>query len=136
MFFNPTYGIIGILSYPYWFFFEMMAPLIEFFGFIAFIIMACLNMVDWNIFVALLVFIISFGYMYSAFAAYIEVTTYNQYRRRSDMAKLLLVGISEPFYFHPFGVWSAIKGYVDLIRKKNSWGEMTRQGFGPTATKK
>ncbi|RYD55439.1 MAG: glycosyltransferase family 2 protein [Sphingobacteriales bacterium] len=136
MFFNPTYGVLGLVSYPYWFFFEMLAPLIEFFGFIAFLIMAIIGMVDWNIFIALLVFIVCFGYMYSAFAAYIEVTTYNQYRRRTDMAKLLLTGLTEPFYFHPFGVWAAIKGYLDIIRKKNSWGEMTRQGFGPTTAKK
>jgi hypothetical protein len=95
-----------------------------------------MGMISWKIFIALLVFIITFGYMYSAFAAFMEVITYNQYRRRTDMMKLLLTALTEPFYFHPFGVWSAIKGYYDLIRKKNSWGEMTRTGFGtPTAKK-
>jgi hypothetical protein len=126
-----------MLSYPYWFFFEMLAPLIEFFGMIAFIAMAFFGVIDWRIFVAMMVFIITFGYMYSAFAALIEVVTYNQYRRRTDMMKLLLTALTEPFYFHPFGVWAAIKGYVDLIRKKKSWGEMTRTGFGtPTAAAK
>jgi hypothetical protein len=57
------------------------------------------------------------------------------YRRRTDMLKLLLTALTEPFFFHPFVVWSAIKGYIDIIRKKNSWGEMTRQGFGPAAAK-
>jgi cellulose synthase/poly-beta-1,6-N-acetylglucosamine synthase-like glycosyltransferase len=134
MFFNPKYGLLGMVSYPYWFFFEMLAPLIEFFGMIAFLLMVCLQVIDWRIFVALLVFTITFGYMYSAFAALMEVVTFNQYRRRTDMMKLLLTALTEPFYFHPFGVWSAIKGYIDLIRKKKSWGEMTRQGFGPAAT--
>ncbi|WP_276134910.1 glycosyltransferase family 2 protein [Polluticoccus soli] len=133
MFFNPKYGLLGMLSYPYWFFFEMLAPLIEFFGTIAFLIMVYLQIIDWQIFIALLVFIISFGYMYSSFAALMEVITFNQYRRRTDMMKLLLTGMTEPFYFHPFGVWAGIKGYIDLIRKKKSWGEMTRQGFGPAA---
>jgi cellulose synthase/poly-beta-1,6-N-acetylglucosamine synthase-like glycosyltransferase len=135
MFFNPKYGLLGMLSYPYWFFFEMLAPLIEFFGMIVFIVMAILGMVSWHIFFALLVFIICFGYMYSSFAAFMEVVTYNQYHRRTDMMKLLLTALTEPFYFHPFGVWSAIKGYVDLIRKKKSWGEMTRQGFGQAPKK-
>lgn len=137
MFFNPKYGLLGMLSYPYWFFFEMVAPLIEFFGMFAFLIMVYLQIIDWQLFVAFMVFIISFGYMYSAFSALIEVVTYNQYRRRTDMMKLLLTALTEPFYFHPFGVWAAIKGYVDLIRKKKSWGEMTRTGFGtPTAAAK
>jgi hypothetical protein len=40
-----------------------------------------------------------------------------------------MTGLTEPFYYHPFVVWSAIKGYLDLIKKKKGWGEMTRQGF-------
>lgn len=136
LFFNPRYGIMGMLSYPFWFFFEMLAPLIEFFGMAVFILMAILGLINWHTFLALLAFIISFGYVFSAFAAYMEVNTFNMYRRKTEMAKLLLTALTEPFYFHPFVVWAAIKGYVDIIRKKNSWGEMTRQGFGPTPQKK
>jgi cellulose synthase/poly-beta-1,6-N-acetylglucosamine synthase-like glycosyltransferase len=130
MFFNPKYRLLGMLSYPYWFFFEMLAPGIEFIGMIAFLVMALFNFINWHLFVALLLFVITFGYTYSAFAAYMEVTTYNMYRRRTDMMKLLLTGLTEPFVFHPFVVWAAVKGYIDIIRKKKSWGEMTRQGFG------
>lgn len=130
MFFNPRYKVLGMLSYPYWFFFEMLAPGIEFFGLIAFALMVLFNIVNWHLFVALLLFVITFGYTYSAFAAFMEVTTYNMYRRRTDMMKLLLTGLTEPFIFHPFVVWAAVKGYIDIIRKKKSWGEMTRQGFG------
>ena len=136
MFFNPKYGLLGMLSYPYWFFFEMLAPLIEFFGMIVFIILTIFGLINWDMFFALLIFIISFGYLYSAFAAYMEVTTYNMYRRRTDMMRLLFTALTEPFIFHPFVVWSAIKGYIDIIRKKKSWGEMTRQGFGSPAPKK
>ncbi|MES2701256.1 MAG: glycosyltransferase [Bacteroidota bacterium] len=136
LFFNPRYHVMGMISYPFWFFFEMLAPLIEFFGMIVFLIMSLLGMINWHSFLALLAFIVSFGYLYSAFAAYMEVLTFNMYRRRSEMARLLLTALTEPFYFHPFVVWSAIKGYVDLIRKKNSWGEMTRTGLGGAPPKK
>lgn len=136
LFMNPKYGIMGMLSYPFWFFFEMMAPLIEFFGMIVFFILCLFGMVNWHSFIALLAFIVSFGYVFSSFAAYMEVATYNMYRRRTEMMRLLLTALTEPFYFHPFVVWAAIKGYWDYIRKKKAWGEMTRQGFGPTAAKK
>ncbi|HWB26294.1 MAG TPA: glycosyltransferase [Chitinophagaceae bacterium] len=129
MFFNPRYNLLGMISYPYWFFFEMMAPLIEFFGFIAFLIMAILGMIAWKIFFALLLFIICFGYLYSAFGIYMEVITYNQYKRKREIARLALTALTEPFIFHPFVVWAAIKGYWDKLRKNSNWGEMTRQGF-------
>ena len=32
LFFNPKYGVLGMLSHPFWFFFEWLAPIIEFLG--------------------------------------------------------------------------------------------------------
>ena len=82
LFFNPRYGLLGTVSYPYWFFFEMLAPLIEFFGFIAFLVLALLGKVVWSFFFALLFFVISFSFLYSSFAIFMEVVTYNQYKKK------------------------------------------------------
>lgn len=129
MFFNPKYGLLGMLSYPYWFFFEFLAPIIEFVGMVGFIIFAVLGLVAWKFFFALLMFVFSFGFLYSVFAILMEVLTYNQYKSAKDIFRLILTAFIEPLIFHPFVVWSAVKGNIDLIRKKNAWGEMTRQGF-------
>lgn len=134
MFFNPKYGFLGMISYPYWFFFEFLAPIIEFFGFIFFLISAFLGLTNWRFFLGLLVVVFTFGFLYSVFAILMEVLTYNQYKRRKDILKLVLTAFIEPFIFHPFVVWSAVNGNIDLLRKKNAWGEMTRKGF--TAPKK
>jgi biofilm PGA synthesis N-glycosyltransferase PgaC len=87
-------------------------------------------MVDWSSFICLFGFVFSFGFMYSIFAVLMEVITYNQYNGRKDIFRLLLAAFLEPFIFHPFVVWSAIKGNIDILQDKKSWGEMTRQGFG------
>ncbi|MBO9596171.1 MAG: glycosyltransferase family 2 protein [Niabella sp.] len=129
MFFNPRYRLLGMVSYPYWFFFELLAPVIEFLGFIAFLVMVFAGLVDWELFFALFAVVIGFNYLYSVFAVYMEVKTYNQYRRRTDIAKLLLTSLSEPFNFHPFVVWSSIRGLVDILRNQHSWGDMAREGF-------
>jgi cellulose synthase/poly-beta-1,6-N-acetylglucosamine synthase-like glycosyltransferase len=133
MFFNGKYGILGWVSYPYWFFFEFLAPIVEFTGFVAFLIFAFLGLMDWQFFAALLIFIYSFAAVFSVFAILMEVMTYNQYKKRREIASLMLTALVEPIFFHPFTVWSAVKGNIDLLRKKKSWGEMSRQGF---ATKK
>lgn len=130
MFFNPRYGVLGMISYPYWFFFEFMAPVIEFVGFFALLTFAVLGMINWPFFLGLLAFIFSFGFLYSIFAILMEVLTYNQYKRHKDVFRLILTAFIEPLVFHPFVVWSAMRGNIDLLRKKSSWGEMTRQGFG------
>ena len=129
MFFNPKYGVLGMLSYPYWFFFEFLAPIIEFVGFIALLVFVVLGLMDWKFFLALLGFILCFGFLYSVFAILMEVLTYNQYKKRKEIFSLMVTAFLEPFIFHPFVVWSAVKGNIDLLRKKNAWGEMTRTGF-------
>jgi cellulose synthase/poly-beta-1,6-N-acetylglucosamine synthase-like glycosyltransferase/phosphoglycerol transferase MdoB-like AlkP superfamily enzyme len=129
LFFNLKYGVLGILSYPFWFFFEFLAPIIEFTGMIGFVFFICIGIINWPFFIALLAFILLFGLLYSIFAILMEVLTYNQYKKRGEVAKLVLTAAGEPFLFHPFVVWSAIKGNIDLLCKRNSWGEMTRQGL-------
>jgi hypothetical protein len=118
-----------MLSYPYWLFFELLAPVVEFTGIIGLFLTALFGYINWPIFFALLGFIVSFGFLYSIFAILMEVLTYNQYKKSKDILRLVLTALLEPFLFHPFVVWSAIRGNIDLLQKKNSWGEMTRQGF-------
>jgi cellulose synthase/poly-beta-1,6-N-acetylglucosamine synthase-like glycosyltransferase/phosphoglycerol transferase MdoB-like AlkP superfamily enzyme len=129
MFFNPKYGLLGLLSFPYWFFFEWLAPVIEFFGIIAFIVFAFLGIVNWATFFILLACVLLFGFLFSVFAILMEVQTYNQYKSEKDIIKLIATAFLEPFIFHPFVVWSALRGNIDYLKKKNNWGEMTRQGL-------
>ena len=129
MFFNPRYGVLGMVSYPYWFFFEFLAPVIEFVGICVFIVFAFLGLVQWSTFFILLGCILLFGFLYSIFAIMMEVLTYNQYKNKKDIFKLIATAFLEPFIFHPFVVWSALLGDIDYLRKNHSWGEMTRQGL-------
>ncbi len=133
MFLNPKYGLLGMLSYPYWFFFEFLAPIIEFAGMCIFIIFCFMGIVNWSTFFILLGGILLLGFLYSVFAIFMEVLTYNQYKNRNDKLKLIITAFLEPVLFHPFVVWSAIRGNIDYLRKKHTWGEMTRQGLGSSS---
>ncbi|HEV7350628.1 glycosyltransferase [Telluribacter sp.] len=129
MFFNPTYGKLGLLSYPYWFFYEFMAPLIEFFGFLIMLALTVLGLVDWTYFLSLMGMVYAFVIMFNLFTLLAEEFTYFQYTRYRDLFKLIGTALLEPFLFHPFVVLSAIEGNLDLLEGKKSWGEMTRKGF-------
>ncbi|MCC9168405.1 glycosyltransferase family 2 protein [Pontibacter harenae] len=129
LFLNPRYGILGIFSYPYWFFFEFLATVIEFCGFLLFVIFAVMGMINWPFFLGLTSFILIFGWLFSIFAILMEVITFNQYKEPGDLGKLILTALLEPVLFHPFVVWSSMKGIIDYLRKKKSWGEMTRVGL-------
>jgi cellulose synthase/poly-beta-1,6-N-acetylglucosamine synthase-like glycosyltransferase len=132
MFFNPKYGIMGLLSYPYWFFFEFLAPILEFIGIAWMIFATIFNLVNWPYFIAITACVYTFAVMLSMLAILAEEITFYQYKNSRDIWKLVGAGLMEPFLYHPFLVWSAMKGHVDKIKGKKSWGEMTRVGLKST----
>lgn len=133
MFFNPKYGRLGMLSYPYWFFYEWLAPLLEFFGFLSIILFYYLGILNFQFFMAITAAVFSFSVMFSFFAIFWEVYAYNQYKTK-DILVLMVFAILEPFIFHPLVTFSAVRGnYKKLFKIKSGWGTITRKGFTKAA---
>ncbi|EAR01292.1 glycosyltransferase family 2 protein [Maribacter sp. HTCC2170] len=130
MFFNPSYGRLGMVSYPYWFFYEWLSPLLEFFGFISVILFIYLGILNFDFFIAITTTVYVFSVMFSFFAILWDVYSYNEYRKTKDILTLMLCAIIEPFVFHPIVVWAAIRGnYKKLFKIKSGWGSQVRKGF-------
>ncbi|MDP4210099.1 MAG: glycosyltransferase [Bacteroidota bacterium] len=131
MFANPKYGRLGLISFPYWFFFEWLAPFTEFFGLIYFTFLAIGGNINFMVFLILFIFVYSLSVMFSMWAIVAEEISFHQYTRKTDILKLILTAMLEPFIFHPLGVYWSLKGNYDYFFKgKKEWGEMTRKGFG------
>lgn len=130
MFFNSKYGRLGLLSYPYWFFYEWMAPLLEFFGFFTVILFWYLGILNFEFFVAITAAVYLYSIMFSFYAILWDVYSYNEYKKVKDILILMLCAIIEPFTFHPIVVWAAIRGnYKKLFKIKSGWGSQVRKGF-------
>ncbi|WFB68585.1 sulfatase-like hydrolase/transferase [Chryseobacterium sp. WX] len=129
MMFNPKYKKLGMVSLPYWFFFEFLGPLIEFSGYIIFIIFLLLGIINWPFFIVLFALVISMGFLYSIYAILVDLVSHQVYTKRKDFFRLIFTAFSEPFYFHPIVVKAGVNGFIDYFKKSHGWGEMTRQGF-------
>jgi poly-beta-1,6-N-acetyl-D-glucosamine synthase len=128
--FNPKYGKLGVLSYPYWLLFEWLAPIIEITGVLYFIILLISGNVSVLFFVLILLFIYTFSITFSISAVLFEEIYFHQYKRKKDAFILLIFALLEPFIHHPFVLYSALKGNYDFFFKgKHGWGKMTRVGF-------
>ncbi|MGL4631428.1 MAG: glycosyltransferase family 2 protein [Leadbetterella sp.] len=132
VFFNPKYGTLGMISYPYWFFFEYLAPIIECLGIVWIIIAIILGIVNWPFFYIMSVFVYTFVQMVSMFAIFCEEISYHRYKSHKDILLLLGSALLEPFIYHPFLVYSAIRGHIDYYKGVHTWGEMTRKGLKTT----
>ncbi|WP_433903202.1 sulfatase-like hydrolase/transferase [Sphingobacterium puteale] len=127
--FNPRYGRFGMISMPYWFFFEFLGPIVEFTGYIVFVIFFILGIINWPFFLALFALVIASGILYSIYAILIDLVSHQVYTRKRELSTLIATAVLEPLYFHPIVVKAGVQGVVDYFRKQHGWGEMTRQGF-------
>ncbi|MBS3775888.1 MAG: glycosyltransferase [Bacteroidales bacterium] len=129
LFFNPKYGALGMLGYPYWFFFEWLAPIVEFFGFVYFLVMALVGLINWPLFLTILLFIYLFALSFSFFSILYDELTFHPYKKPRENLRLFLVAMAEPFLYHPLLVYWYLKGNISYIRGNRAWGVMKRVGF-------
>ena len=128
--FNPKYNILGLVSYPYGFFFERLAPIIEFVGVIYFAILIATNKIRWDYAFGFIILAYLFTVVFSLIAIITEELTYHQYKKKGTGIHLVIIAFLEPFVNHPFVLYAAIRGNIDYyFNKKKKWGEMTRKGM-------
>lgn len=129
--FNPKYGALGLISYPYWLIYERMGPVIEVLGILYFSILMLLGELRWDYAIALIVLAYLFTVMFSLVAVFSEEFTYHQYKNKGIGLKLVLIIFLEPIILHPFILYAAVQGNIDYYFNGNNkkWGEMTRKGL-------
>ena len=136
LFLNPKYGLLGLISYPYWFFFEFLAPWVEFTGLLFFTSLAALGLIDWQFSLLLFLAVYLFAVFLSMLTLLIEEWTFQRYTQPNDFFKMAWTALIEPFLFHPLVVVWAIQGNFDKWKGKGGWGEMTRTGFLKSVSRK
>jgi hypothetical protein len=129
LFLNPKYKAMGVLGYPYWFFFEWLAPIVEILGLLYFTTLAILGSINWAFFLFLIIFIYVFALNFSLMGILFMELTYHPYKKRRQLVKLMLTALIEPFIYHPMVVYWAIKGNISYLRGNRAWGVMKRSGF-------
>jgi len=130
VFFNPKYKIFGLLTFPYWVFFEWLAPLIEAGGVIYYVYLIITGQINWPYAIVLLLFIYSFSVMITLISILWDDFAGMKYTRKREVLKLCLAAAAEPFAYHPLVLFFSLRGnWFFFTNKKLTWGVMTRIGF-------
>ncbi|MEH7107666.1 glycosyltransferase family 2 protein [Bacillus sp. JJ1764] len=126
--FNPKYGSIGMLAFPYFWIVEFLGPIIELTGYIFMIL--CLLFGGIYIEFAILLFLLSclYGSIFSMAAVLLEEWSLTKYPKVSDLIKLFLYSLTETIWFRPMTVLWRCEGVWQILRGETSWGDMKRKG--------
>ncbi|MTK52834.1 glycosyltransferase [Paludibacter sp.] len=127
--FNPKYGRLGMLGYPFWFFFEWLAPLFEAGGYVFMLFLLMTSIINWPIFLFLLLFVYLFSVSFSFYAVLFDEFTFHRYHRFAHLRKLFIIPFIEPIVYHPLNVYWAIRGNISFLKGNRKWDKLERKGF-------
>ncbi len=129
MLFNPKYGRVGMIAFPFYVFAEMLSPVVELAGYV-FLLVGLLTGVLYTEF-ALLFLAVALGYqvVLSIWSVILEEATFRVYDRRRDFLRLLIYALVEPLGYRQMTVAWRLHGLINAIRGVTHWGHMRRRGF-------
>jgi cellulose synthase/poly-beta-1,6-N-acetylglucosamine synthase-like glycosyltransferase len=126
--FNPKYGSIGMISFPYFWIVEFFGPIVEAAGYLFMIL--CLFFGGIYLEFSILLFLLSYlyGSIFSMTAVLLEEWSLSKYPKVSDVVKLFLYSLTESIWYRPLTVFWRVEGIWQMLRGETSWGEMKRKG--------
>lgn len=131
MFLNPRYKRAGMIVFPYNFFFEFIAPIIEITGIAYMVFLAINGLINWPFAIIVFVFAYSYSVLMSIIAILWDQLSFRNYKTWGEALALCIMPFFELFIFHPLVLFSGIRGYLFyILGKRDKWGDMQRRGFG------
>lgn len=128
MMFNPRYGFLGFIIFPYYFFFEMLGPIIELLGYIVVPLSFIFGLLSVEYFILFLILAIFYGIFLSAIAIFLEEMTYKRYPKWSDLIRLLFYGIVENFGYRQLNSIWRFQSIIQYILGKRQWEYIEQKG--------
>ena len=133
MLFNPKYGWLGMVSFPFFTFGEMIAPVIELAGYLATILGLVFGLVDWQFAMLFLFVAVGYGLLLSVWAVVLEELTFKRYSESGDFWRLIWFAVIESFGYRQMTVFYRLEAFWKWSRNEQGWGAMTREGFAGAA---
>ena len=132
MVFNKTYRRYGMITLPYVMIFELLAPVIEFVGYMMVLYLFLIQAVNYHTIWVVFVTLYSFAQLLTMFIISFDIYTGNAFKKKSEYVWFFVASMLEPFVYHPLNVFFAIRGYMKhILGRQMVWGNMTRRGVQP-----
>jgi cellulose synthase/poly-beta-1,6-N-acetylglucosamine synthase-like glycosyltransferase len=121
MLFRPKYKNVGLLAMPFYFIYEMLGPLIEILGYMAFFFLILIGYATWTYVIAFLLVAVILGMCLSVFSLVLEELSFHRYPKFRHLLSLVFVAIIENIGYRQLNSWWRIKGTWSFMRKKQNW---------------
>lgn len=144
MLFRRKYGVIGMVTMPWFLLFELLAPVVEVIGIVFFLFLLAmfgveelvrpdLDLVNAPLILLLLVASVLFAVFVTLVALLAEEVSFRRYRGLPDLCRAIYAAVEENFGYRQLNAFWRLGGIVEVLRRtRHDWGDMERKGFGET----
>ena len=111
---NPEYGALGMIALPYYWAGYIIAPFLELLGYVGLITGIVAGALTGSFVWAYLAAVLGFDMLLSVWTVILEALTDHRYAHRSDIVRLLLYALAEPFGYHQMNAWFRVRAFFTI----------------------
>lgn len=133
MLMNPRYGVVGLASMPFHFFFEMLGPLVELGGYLIVFLAFFLGVLAVSYLYLFLMVAVLYGIIISMLGIALEGVVLGRYPRLPSLARMALFAVLDNFGYRQLNTWWRTKAFVTFYTRRRRWGTVERVGYAGQA---
>jgi cellulose synthase/poly-beta-1,6-N-acetylglucosamine synthase-like glycosyltransferase len=130
MWFDKSYGSVGMVGAPFYLLTEVLSPAIEVVGLAAVGAAVALGVFDVELFLVVLAAMTFTNAALTAGAVFLDDLQSRLYRRR-DLARILFLAPFDILFYRPIITWAKLKGSWGFLRGDKSWNKFERNVRAP-----
>lgn len=134
MMFQPRYGRVGAVGFGYVLLVDVLGPVVELLGYLLIPIFWAAGLLSLEYLFGFIAVSFTFGVVISVGSLALEESELRRFPRARDLVLLTVFAVLENFGYRQLNNFWRLRGVWQYFRKSQSWGSMTRKGFG-SATK-
>lgn len=136
MMFKARYGRVGVVGFGYIFLVDVLGPIVELLGYVLIPLFWAMGLLSIEYLLAFAAVTFTFGIFISVGSLALEETSLRRFPRATDLVLLTGVAVLENFGYRQLNNLWRLRGLWQFLRRSQSWGTMTRKGFGAAAAPK
>lgn len=130
MLFTPRYGRVGLIGFGNILLVDVVGPIVEALGYLLIPAFWMAGLLSLDYLLAFLAISFTFGVVISVGSLALEESELRRFPRARDLVLLTAVAVLENFGYRQLNTLWRLRGVWQFFRRSQSWGTMTRKGFG------
>lgn len=132
---KARYGRVAVVGFGHILLVDVVGPVVELLGYLLIPLFWASGLLSTEYLLAFVAVSFTFGVVISVGALALEESELRRFPRARDLVLLTVMAVLENFGYRQLNNFWRLRGIWQYLRRSQSWGTMTRKGFGASPAK-